>query len=436
MAQQNGASFPIRLEQVPTPPPFDLSRQPRTTEMPATPPAPVEPAGIAPQAGTPATAPDNPVEKPADAPFFTIKSVENPVTPPVDKSMANPSGGMWRGRNTLDSMQKDSFSIPFTRTEKTVGKDGTQATENAAPVSTGTANFSELKPGGKTRVKAVITPLTLQLGNGKTLQLSGIDIPGLDPYRPGEIALAAQQALESLVAGKELSLHVSRNQNRGRTNRLGHLLAQAEIAADKSNPPLWIQGALLEKGLARARTDGDNPEMAAQMLALESKARAAGLGLWADPANAILSPGAAEDKIGSFQIVEGTILDVATVRSTIYLNFGRNWRTDFSGGIGPDGRIAFARAGMKPMEWQGKRVRLRGFVEDRNGPYIAIDSPGQIEFPDGSSTSTPSTAGTATLRPKPMYSLRHIDVQPPKIPPVQRTETSKTTTPSQEEGQK
>lgn len=430
MAQQEGESFPIRLEEVPTPPPFDLSRTPATAQMPAVPPEPVEvsPTGEASPPETASPSFPSSLAPGQDPPLDP--AVKKFVDLPVDKSMANPSGGMWRGRNTLTPEQRDSFTIPVTPVPAPRGslaQSATGTTEpTAPPLSASDATFPDLKPGGKSRVKAVITPLTLQLGNGKTLQLSGIDIPDLDPYQPGEIAMAAQQMLETLVAGKELSLYVSRSPNRGRTNRLGHLLAHAEIAADKSTPALWLQGALLEKGLARVRTSAENPEMAVQMLALEAKARAAGLGLWANPDYAILSPGSAQDKIGTFQLVEGTVYDVATVRNTIYLNFGKNWRADFSGGIPSGTRVAFARLGLKPMEWQGKRVRLRGFIEERNGPYISLDSPGQIEILDGpgaenanAESSLSESGGTPSLRPKPMYSLRHIDIKAPEVPHTQ-----------------
>ena len=429
MAQQEGESFPIRLEEVPTPPPFDLSRTPATAQMPAIPPQPVEvlptdePSSLPEPADSSASAsPAQSLTPGQDPPLDP--AVKKFVDLPVDKSMANPSGGMWRGRNTLTPEQRDSFTIPITPAPAQ-GTAGTLSA-NTSAVSFSDVAFSYLKPGGKSRVKAVVTPLTLQLGNGKTLQLSGIDIPDLNPYQPGEIAMAAQQMLETLVTGKELSLYVSRSPNRGRTNRLGHLLAHAEIAADKSAPALWIQGALLEKGLARVRTSAENPEMAGQMLDLEAKARATGLGLWAKPDYAILAPGAAQDKIGTFQIVEGTVYDVATVRNTIYLNFGKNWRSDFSGGIPAGARVAFARLGLKPLEWQGKRVRLRGFVEERNGPYISLDSPGQIEIldaPDAEKASADSSlsksGGTPSLRPKPMYSLRHIDIKAPDVPHAQ-----------------
>lgn len=412
----------MRLERVPTPPPLDLSRQPRATEMPAVPPAPVE--------------------KDTD----DAQVAEDLPVPPPGRALPNASQGMWRGRNTLDVTEGDTFVIPV----KCLGKKGPECSgqDDAPGQGTGEAavaspDFSSLKPAGRARVKTVVSPLVLQTGNGKLLQFAGIDIPEIDPYRTGQTAVAAQEALATLVAGKELTLYVGKDRNRGRTNRLGYMLVHAVVEGDKGTPPVWIQGFLLEKGLARVRPEAANPEMAEAMLALEARARQAGAGLWAQENYRLSAPEDTPARIGTFQIVEGTVVDVATVRNTVYLNFGKNWRTDFSAGIESSARVALARAGLKPLEWKGRRMRVRGFVEERNGPYIAIDTPGQLEWPDnppeqhatgadGTARSSlaplarPEIARPDTARPASppkLPGIQHIQIQAPRVDPVKPSRT-------------
>lgn len=398
MAQRDG-TVPMRLERVPTPPPFDLTGQTRRAEMPAVPPGEVE---------IEETAPPSAPEPPEPAARPVVKSMGKAV----DKSMSTVSGGMWRG---VDSLEDLPGRTPAARTGKE-NPDFLPLVENSKTQEEKDTRFPGLKTGGRGKIRAVIDPMTIQLGGGKTIRLAGIEVPDADPARPGDIAISAQELLKSLASGKSAALHVSRDRVRGRSNRLGQTLAQVELEGGKDAPAQWLQGALLEKGLARVRPETDSPELVKRMLDIEARARAGRVGLWALPEYAVLSHEAAAGKIGSFQIVEGVLREVSAVRGTLYLNFGDNWRTDFSGGIEPQARTALTRAGIKPLDWKGKRVRLRGFVEERNGPYIAIDFPSQIEFPEDSREPPPETASTEnTTKFKPLQGLRHIAVKPAKV---------------------
>jgi micrococcal nuclease len=39
-----------------------------------------------------------------------------------------------------------------------------------------------------------------------------------------------------------------------------------------------------------------------------------------------------------------------------------------------------AAAGIEPKRLEGRRIRVRGWVEQRGGPIIAAEAPEQIEF--------------------------------------------------------
>src|SRR3546814_10312670 len=124
----------------------------------------------------------------------------------------------------------------------------------------------------------------------------------------------------------------------------------------------------------------DNTAAVPEMLTLERRARAARRGIWADPFYAVLDPQDAGRLVDSFQIVEGRIVEAAEVRRRIYLNFGQDWHEDFTVTIAPADRRAFSEADLDPAGWDGRRIRVRGWIGEYNGPVIDATHPAQIEL--------------------------------------------------------
>ncbi|HEV3176929.1 MAG TPA: thermonuclease family protein, partial [Stellaceae bacterium] len=79
-------------------------------------------------------------------------------------------------------------------------------------------------------------------------------------------------------------------------------------------------------------------------------------------------------------IVEGKVLSVRESGPTIYVNFGRRWTQDFTVTIAKRNESAFTSAGLEPKRLQGRRVRVRGYVEQRGGPWVEATRPEQIEL--------------------------------------------------------
>lgn len=80
-----------------------------------------------------------------------------------------------------------------------------------------------------------------------------------------------------------------------------------------------------------------------------------------------------------FAIVEGRVIDVAHVKGTTYLNFGANWRDDFTVKITKSNHYMFKRYSLKADRLKDKRIRIRGWVSQQNGPMIEARHPTQIE---------------------------------------------------------
>ena len=87
--------------------------------------------------------------------------------------------------------------------------------------------------------------------------------------------------------------------------------------------------------------------------------------------------------VDSSQIVEGIILSAADVRGRIYLNFGVDYKTDFTITIAKKNVKSFAQVGVDLLSLEGARVRVRGWIELINGPSIWANHPAQIEILDG-----------------------------------------------------
>jgi endonuclease YncB( thermonuclease family) len=216
---------------------------------------------------------------------------------------------------------------------------------------------------------------TLVLATGKQVRLVGIQAPKLPLGRPGfetwPLAEESRDALLRLAHGQRLALHFGGQ----REDRYRRYLAHLTLPDGT-----WIQGTLLEEGLARVYSFHDNRALIPEMLALERRARSQKRGIWNLSYYRIRNPSETWNDIDSFQIVEGRVVDAARVRNVVYLNFGPNWRTDFTFKIGKRALGLFSKAGIDPLTFTGRTVRGRGWVKPENGPLIEVTHPEQLEL--------------------------------------------------------
>lgn len=239
-----------------------------------------------------------------------------------------------------------------------------------------TQNFKDLRKTGTARVMQVISPYNLLLDDGRVVRLSGLEFPDFDVDNPGLLATTARDILKDMLEGQTVTLYQTRGKDWGRVNVMGHTLAHLVRQKDG----LWVQGALLRLGLARVETSLRNPEMAADMLDSEQDARAGNDGLW--PTYPVRTPEETSSHLNSFQIVQGRVLSAALKNNTIYLNFGPDWKTDFTAVIAAESRRAFTRAGLDPLQWRGHTLRVRGWLEDHNGPSLTLTHAESVEILD------------------------------------------------------
>jgi micrococcal nuclease len=226
----------------------------------------------------------------------------------------------------------------------------------------------------KMRVSDVIDGVTLVLDNKTKVRLVGVWVPWESENDPGETVKKAATLLKKVAQGRFVRLYQTKDEEAGRENRLGQQLAQVE-----RDDGLWLQGVLLYAGLATVMTSENNPESAARMYAIEADARKRKAGLWADARWNVLEPDKAKAYANEYRIVEGRVFSTAMRNNVFYINFSRDWKTDFTVAVPSDKRLAFSRQGVNLMGLNGKTIRVRGWVRNYNGPMIEISHPQQIE---------------------------------------------------------
>jgi endonuclease YncB( thermonuclease family) len=246
-------------------------------------------------------------------------------------------------------------------------------------------------------VASVIDARTFMLADGREVRLPSIEIPPLPapPPEPGPAPAAdatadpppappsesdpnrvATDALRGLLAGRPVSLRASKLV----TDRYGRTLADALVT--REGYPGSVEKTLLSQGLARLAPGVAEPGCMAELRAAERLGRSAKLGLWGDPR---YIPRAAENVValsaerGRFTLVEGKVVSVRESGGTIYLNFGQRWSEDFTVTILKRNERQFIEAGLRPSGLSGRRVMVRGWIEERGGPWIEATAPEQIE---------------------------------------------------------
>ena len=214
------------------------------------------------------------------------------------------------------------------------------------------AQACKLTAIGSAEVAAVRDGRTLLLGDGRELRLAAIE-----PADDGA-------ALRALAQGRALRLEKLGAER----DRYGRLVAFA-FAGDAAQS---LQERLLAQGAALVAARVGDKACAGALLAAEKQAREARRGLWADPN---FAPLPAENlaglgaKTGHFALVEGKVLSVRTQRRHDICEF----RAALDTGLcrhysAAQSAAAFGAAGLELKTLEGRRVRVRGFIDRRARP--------------------------------------------------------------------
>ncbi len=229
-------------------------------------------------------------------------------------------------------------------------------------------------------VTEVVDGDTVLLESGLAVRLIGTQAPklalGREDFDDWPLADEAKAALEALALGKSVQLGYGGEEK----DRYGRALAHLFI--EEGQDRVWAQYQMIGAGLARVYSFPDNRLCLDQLFAGETRARAERLGIWRDPYYSVRAadrPDELLERVGDYELVEGRVLLADKSGARIYLNFGRFWKEDFTAVIEAPALRLFERAGSDPLELEGALVRIRGWVDERDGPRIEITHPEQIE---------------------------------------------------------
>ncbi len=241
--------------------------------------------------------------------------------------------------------------------------------------------MARLKPAEKdfftSRVINVIDGDTLTLENGREVRLVGLQAPkialGRKNFKDWPLGPEAKDTLSDLTLNKHVSLFYG-----GETmDRYGRLLAHLFL-----EDGTWVQGEMLKRGMARVYSFADNRSVVEEMLALEQDAYRAKRGIWKLEYYQIRPQQESGRYTNSFQIISGTVYEVATVRGNTYLNFGEDYKTDFTIVVPTRVKRMFDQMDINLSDLAGKNIIVRGWLKYYNGPSIDLTHPEQLVIID------------------------------------------------------
>lgn len=241
------------------------------------------------------------------------------------------------------------------------------AATSAAPLHAAEAPCSG-EALGEGRVAAVIDARTFRLQDGREIRLAGVEAT------VSGVAAEPQQraALERLTAGRDIVLRGARERD-----RYGRIVAFAFVHGQEAS----LQAHLIDDGHLVVTAAIDDQDCATFLRGREGRARRGKRGLWAEPA-AIKNtemPGDILAMVGQFVVAEGRVQSVREAGATLYINFGRRWTRDFAVTISRRNVADFEAAGIPLKSLARRRIRVRGWVEQRGGPRVHASRAGQIE---------------------------------------------------------
>jgi micrococcal nuclease len=256
------------------------------------------------------------------------------------------------------------MSLPFAAKAECTGEDG------------GSSLVAEIRGGD-----------TLILQDGRSVRLAGVLLPRRGGN--GDVAAVAREAAERMLAELILNQVVELRLDERRRDRYGRVLA--ELFVSKDGQRVWVQERLIASGVAEVMSSKDNRRCIPELLSVENLARESRQGQWGTGLFSI-QPASAEDTLAnlsqSYAIVEGRVENVAEAGNRIYLNFGKNWRRDFTIAVSKDAATLFEGQRETLIGLKGRSVRVRGWIENLNGPSINLSHPEQLEVLTGAVTSS------------------------------------------------
>ena len=223
--------------------------------------------------------------------------------------------------------------------------------------------------------------------DGREVRLAGVMAPADsgEAASPGAVDAARNALSDALRAG---AVTIAATDT---PDRYGRIVAQVFVGGD------WVQGKLLKSGTVRMSPDRASALCARQLAEAEDEARMAQTEHWRDGAFTLRTPDQLKGRVGTFQMVEGEVTTASTNKGRGYINFGADYRTDFTVTVEPDDMKLFRQARFDVKKLAGKHVRVRGWIEQYNGPEMVVSTPTAIQILDDPAPKVAETTKAADV---------------------------------------
>lgn len=228
---------------------------------------------------------------------------------------------------------------------------------------------------GSYKVTDVVDGDTVTLSNGRNVRYIGIDTPEVRRrqgrqwlYAPEPYALQAKELNAGLVSGREVTLEFDQR----REDKYGRWLCYVY------NGDRMVNEEMLRNGLAIFNVYPPNNKYVERLVAAQDQAKREKLGLWKDLP--VISDKEAFRYDGKVVTVRGTVADIGLGKSTVYLNFVKGKKDDFTAVIWKSNVQYFKGLGFAvPEGFLGRTIEVTGKIKNDNGPQMVVYHPSQIK---------------------------------------------------------
>ncbi len=233
------------------------------------------------------------------------------------------------------------------------------------------------------KISEVMDFQTVKLENGQIIRLAGLYIPttlgsalSKEIVKEGDARLANMtRFLKKSLVGQSVFYSIENS-----PNRYGYHVAMLYLSPKMV---FSVQEVIITKGLAVFYALSRPITCSQNLLQAERKARQLKTGLWGRKNDLLLQAKPVKTlnwKTQNFHLVEGRIDTITQKRMVIYFNFDKDWRTDFTIILKRNDLAGLEKKGIKLKDLEHKKVRIRGWMDFRNGPYIPLQIADNIEI--------------------------------------------------------
>jgi micrococcal nuclease len=230
------------------------------------------------------------------------------------------------------------------------------------------------------RVEVVVDGDTIRLETGEAVRLLGVDTPEKgEPYFE-----EASRLTKDLLVGQPVRLILCAQRESDPYDRL-----LAFVEAGDRDPGL----DLLQQGLARTLfIPPCGLDRAPLYRQAEREAFRAGRGIWSLQSRRRVNHEEAHRYVGSLMSVTGRVRKVHTGPKAIHLDFGEDYRTDFTAVIYRKNLTGLLSKGLEPVTtYAGRWVEVTGHLRSYQGPEIIVDAADQLVVPAPQEDAIPQT---------------------------------------------